>query len=387
MKGATSYFAELSPDSGTTWTTITTQPGTTFAETGIAASTLYQFRVTATNATGNSVTSSIASATTLPTPPTGLTATGQAGPSVHLSWSPITHATSYVIQRSTDQNSWTTLSPNPALGGSAGSYTDSAVQAGATYYYRVESINTYGTSVWTTTVSALTVPASSALSETAASATSISLLWTSVASATSYLLESSTDSGTTWSTVVTQTGVAYTNSGLTAGTTYEYRVTAINASGNSPVSSTTTAATLLVPPASFAATAANATTLNLTWAAVSGATSYTILRSRNQNTWTALVPATALTGSSVAYADTAVSAATTYYYKIESLDSAGASAPSAAVHALSDPPAPTLAAIAASATSVSLTWNAVPSAQVISWRIPPTAPRGTPLSPGPVLAM
>ncbi|AHM62299.1 hypothetical protein D770_20250 [Flammeovirgaceae bacterium 311] len=56
--------------------------------------------------------------------------------------------------------------------------------------------------------------------------------WGAVVSATSYGLEFSTD-GATFAALVVQSGTNYLHSGLTAGTTYHYRVRAINATGTS----------------------------------------------------------------------------------------------------------------------------------------------------------
>jgi hypothetical protein len=75
-----------------------------------------------------------------------------------------------------------------------------------------------------------------------------------------------------------------------------------------------TAAVPTVPgtPANLVATATSTSSITITWSAVSGATSYTLERSTNINTWTP-IPGT-LTGTS--YQDANLTANTTYVYRV-----------------------------------------------------------------------
>ncbi len=365
VTGATGYTLESSPD-GTTWTGIATQAGTTYTNTGLTADTSYQYRVKATDATGNSPTSAVQTVTTLLASVTGFTATATTGSStsMDLAWTAVTHATNYLIERSIDGVNWSTLTPSPALSGSSATYADTGLLAGTTYYYRLSAINANGTSAATTAVHTITRSATPAATAAAVSATEVDLAWTPSLGATGYLIESSSDGGTTWATVTTATGLTYANTGLTADTSYQYRVSAVNASGNSAPSSVQTVSTLLLAPAGFTATPSTTvpTEIDLAWTAVTHASNYLIERSPNGVLWTTLSPSPALTGTSHAYADTSVAAGTSYYYRISAIGTAGTSAPTTPAQTLSIPAAPTVTTKVVSATEIDLAWNNVKSA-------------------------
>jgi len=115
------------------------------------------------------------------------------------------------------------------------------------------------TTVTTTTTSSATSTATSpsaptGLSATAVSSSEIDLSWTAPASdggsqITGYTIERSMDGGSSWSTIAADTGsggTAFADTGLTAMTTYTYRVSAINSVGASAPSGTASATTPLV---------------------------------------------------------------------------------------------------------------------------------------------
>ena len=109
-------------------------------------------------------------------------------------------------------------------------------------------------------VGTATTPGSpTGLVATAASSSQINLSWSAPsdnggASITGYEIERSTDGGSTWSTLVTNTSSAsttYSDTGLQASASYEYRVSAINSAGTGSPSNTASATTSAAAPASF----------------------------------------------------------------------------------------------------------------------------------------
>lgn len=117
--------------------------------------------------------------------------------------------------------------------------------------------------------------------------------------------------------------------------TYSYRVaaacpsdTTITFSLGGSGGGTTTA--IPSAPTGASASATSATQISISWTSVSGATAYNVYRSTSANVQTtAANKITATTQpTAAAYADTGLSAATTYYYKITAVNSAGESSAS-----------------------------------------------------------
>ncbi|MGO8670884.1 MAG: fibronectin type III domain-containing protein, partial [Capsulimonadaceae bacterium] len=119
------------------------------------------------------------------------------------------------------------------------SFTDTGLGNATTFYYKVSGVNGAGTSIQSTEASAITLPAApTGLSATGGSG-QVSLSWGSVTGATSYCVYSGTSSSGEGATPVATgiTSTAYTNSGLSAGTTYYYKVASVDAAGTSAESS------------------------------------------------------------------------------------------------------------------------------------------------------
>ena len=212
-----------------------------------------------------------------------------------------------------------------------------------------------GASAFSTIANALTEPTTPALQATAISAQQVNLSWTAVTGATSYVVKSSADGGTTWTTIATQSGTVFANTGLTADTAYQYTVKAVDATGSGVASSPVTATTWLAAPTGFAVTPVSATEIDLSWAVVADATTYTIRRSTDNAIWTTLSPNPAPDGTATSYNDTSVLPGTTYYYRISAVNALGSSVQAAVQHTQTVPATPMgLTATAVSATEVDL---------------------------------
>ena len=199
--------------------------------------------------------------------------------------------------------------------------------------------------------------------------TSVTLSWTPPASdggsmITDYRIYRSTASGA--ETFLTRVGVktTFTDTGVTGGSTYYYRVSAVNGVGESAQSNELSATPIPpIPPDApriFAAGGYNSVFLEWGQPASNGApiTGYNVYRGTAGGTEQLL----ARIGNHLSYTDATAVGGTSYVYEIAAVNSAGEGARSneASAKALtpSRPDAPTLAAPSAAIGQVTLTWNA-----------------------------
>jgi hypothetical protein len=158
----------------------------------------------------------------------------------------------------------------------------------------------------------------------------------------------------------------YKDSGLLTSTTYNYQIQAFDLAGNTSLSSATLALSTeytLPPttPTNVVATANSPVGITLSWSASQdpqGLSSYEVFRGTSPSN---LVMVSSVHGTTLSYTDYTLTASTTYYYGVEATQGSFVSAMSAIASAttLALPSAPlNLAATAASATKINLTWTA-----------------------------
>ena len=218
-----------------------------------SSSTTRVVTATATDANGNSsefaknvAVPAGSTSVTAPAAPTGLTATAASSSEIDLSWAASSGATSYKVERSPDQATWTEI----ATGVTSTTFQNTGLAASTTYYYRVRATNSAGDSPYSNTASATTAAPSvqppaapTNLAATTVSFNKIDLSWAGAPGATSYKIERSTNGGAFVQIATGVAGTAYRDSGLSPNTTYTYRVRATNAGGDSAYSNTASATT------------------------------------------------------------------------------------------------------------------------------------------------
>lgn len=181
-----------------------------------------------------------------PSAPSNLVASSASFTSISLSWiDNSNNEDTFRIERSSNGVAFTEVG---SVGSNVTTYVDSGLATNSTYYYRVRARNSVADSNYTNIANAtlLSPPnAPSNLAATATSDTQIDLSWSDNSSnETTFRVERSTD-GSSFSEIghTAANIVAYSDTGLTSGRTYYYRVRARNSAGDSDYSNTANATT------------------------------------------------------------------------------------------------------------------------------------------------
>lgn len=208
--------------------------------------------------------------------------TGTSFTQISGSWTPISGAITYDVQRSTSSN----FSVSPVTTStSSTSQVFSSLSYGTNYHFRVRAVGAAGPGDWSSSTSAstwsLTAPCN--VAGTSNSITQVTFSWCAVNHATSYNIQWNTTGNFSSSyNSTTSTTLSKALTGLTAGTTYYARIQAVNGSYTSPWSATASVIAGLAAP-SLTATAASTTSINLSWPTLSGATGYILERAEASN--------------------------------------------------------------------------------------------------------
>src|SRR5205814_522712 len=327
------------------------------------------YTVAARDAAGNvspdsasvSVTTGIAADTTPPTTPTGLTATVAGSSGANLSWSASTDnvgVTGYIVRRNGVQVATPTTT----------SFADTGLSAATTYSYTVAARdaagNTSANSASASVTIADTTPPTTPTGLTAAVAgsTGANLSWTASTdnvAVTGYIVRRNGVQ------VATPTTTSFADTGLSAATTYSYTVAARDAAGNTSANSASASVTIAdttppTTPTGLTAAVAGSFGANLSWTASTdnvAVTGYIVRRNGVQ----------VATPTTTGFADTGLSAATTYSYTVAARDAAGNVSPDSAsvsvttgIAADTTPPTTPsgLTATVAGSSGANLSWSA-----------------------------
>jgi hypothetical protein len=225
VDGSIGYAVDRSTDD-VNWAQIAT-PGagvTTFGDTGLAGEHDYFYRVSARDATGRSVPSTVADSFNRPSAPFNLMVSSVGNNNQFiLNWRDVTGETGYRLERSTDGVNFTTV---VTVGANVPAYTDNGISRFATYYYRVVATSTLGDSL-----ASAVATNSIGLAPSGVAPDQVPLQWNAVSGAASYRVERSTNGGATFTALATVTGATtYTDTTVSPSTTYYYRVAGQNGS-------------------------------------------------------------------------------------------------------------------------------------------------------------
>jgi hypothetical protein len=312
---ATSYILQQSLNGGG-WIQVYNAAGT--STTLNVSDGAYTYRVQGCNASGcggfkASITLNVAIAPASITVPASVSTH-----SIPVSWSAVTSATSYVLQQSFNGGGWAQVYSGASVSATV------AISAGGSYRYQVKACGAGGCSGYKASGAVTAAPSPSHLSGPVSSTTgTFTLSWAAESGSTRYQLNQKLNSGA-WAAVYNSTGLSWSSNHIANGT-YYYVVYACNGSVCAPASNQVPVivSPIPIPPAPVTAPKVVSTNTNfiVSWAAVSGATSYTL---QQTNTDTGRV-VTKYTGSATSFT-TSVGLTGFYQYAVQACDAAGCSA-------------------------------------------------------------
>jgi len=318
--------------------------------------------------------------------PMNLAGTSDTEGNVSLTWTQVQDAGSYKVYRA-DANDHVFSEIGTVSSTASPTFADTGRTPGKQYEYKAVSVNSSNTlSDYSDVVTiAVKIAAPANVTATAGSTSAISLTWDAVPNAATYDIYRSASLDGTYVKAGSATAATFTDSGLSASTTYYYKIKAVGedvSSDYSTAASATTsaeqsggvigggggavgggggapAATAIEAPTGLAAAAVSSTKISLTWSPSKDAASYQVYMSKAQQGTYAKIGET----SSAAFTVADLVPDTTYYFKVTASGTDSKSGESVAAGATTWLAAPeAFSAKATGAHQILLAWKAVEGA-------------------------
>ena len=335
--------ATQSPVTGTTATAVS------YVLSGLIPNTTYHFRVNGVNAAGTTNGTDLTFTTTAAVPTAGTTAatsitTTGATLNGSINANNASTAVSFDYGTTTSYGTNVTATQSPVTGttATAVNYVLTGLVPNTIYHFRVNGVNTAGTTngldmTFTTTAAVPTAGTTAATSITATGATlNGSINANNASTAVSFDYGTTTGYGTNVTvtqspvTGTTATAVSYVLTGLVPNTTYHFRVNGVNTAGTTNGTDLTFTTTAAVPTAGTTA----ATSITTTGATLNGSINannastvvsfdYGTTTSYGSNVTATQSPVTGTTATAVSYVLSGLVPNTTYHFRVNGVNTAG----------------------------------------------------------------
>jgi titin len=331
--------------------------------TGLSNGSLYYFRVQSLNPSGGSPLSNELSVTPLSTPAL-ITVTGGSDQAL-LSWSAaITGADEYRIYHKTsagvtEADDFVTIAgPNSTEGAVTG------LSNGITHYFRLRAVNTNAFSDLSAAELSVIPLAVPELSAVFSGNGEVQVSWSSaVTGATEYRIYYKTGAGVSetdpYITIADSSATTGAVTGLSNGSSYYFRVQALNSDSASDLSSAELSATPLSAPDNISLSAANAL-VEVSWTAIDGASAYRIYYKSSSGVTDSdnFITVSGTNSGTV----TGLSNGTDYYFRVQAVNAAGESELSATEPSATPLATVQLSSVTGGNTQAQLVWQKVTGA-------------------------
>jgi len=210
-----------------------------FTDTACVLGTEYSYVVQSKVSSNYSVNSNILKKTITFPAPSNLTVIPISDESVLLAW---TDNTGYEDGFKIERDAGSGFTEIGQVTSNVTNFIDTGLTYGQSYNYRIAAYTSANTSSWATITAATEFPAPSELTASSVSDSEIQLTWTdNTGYETGFKIERDGGSGFTEIATVSADANVYTDSGLTFGQSYDYRIAAISANNISDYTATATA--------------------------------------------------------------------------------------------------------------------------------------------------
>ncbi len=291
------------------WDVLAETTETDFVDVLVESDTEYTYSIACIDEQGNLISTfdNVGFSTTFIEPPY-ISELANTVEGVQITWTASELAHKFTIDRSTDGENWQYLGLTTER-----TYTDTEVESGTTYYYKVGATSESGYSMLTPmsqsgTIKFIATPVPYFQSYR----DGVSIAWDRVEGAEGYRVFRKYD--TNWISIGdTNTGTEYIDRSVTSGESYTYSVVSLDRVGRvvSGFDETGKSFTFIAPPV-ISSIKNTATGVELKWTAAAAAKRFVITKSDdNENSWSMLTTTTGKT-----YVDTNVESGKTYIYKI-----------------------------------------------------------------------
>ena len=321
------FKIERDSGSGFTETGTVSSDVTEFTDSGLTFGQDYNYRVAAYTSINTSSWAIITAATEFPAP-SNLSASSVSDSELLLTW---TDNTAYEAGFKIERDAGSGFSEIGTVLSDITEYRDTDLIYGQSYNYRVAALTSANTSSWATITAATAFPSPSNISANAISDSEIELTWTdNTAYEAGFKIERDVGSGFTEIGTVAEDVTEYTDTGLTYGQSYSYRVATFTASNMSSWAMAT-ATTEFPAPSDLSATMISDSEIRLTWTDNTGYEMGFKIESDDGSGYVEL----GLVGSNVTdYIDSGLTSGQSYSYRVAAFTSANISNYSAAVTAI-----------------------------------------------------
>jgi len=287
--------------------------------------------------------------------PTDVKTTINSYNSITISWSSVTNAQGYIIERmQSGTGAYTELTNTTSA-----AYTDTTISVGKEYKYRVfayvynlsNEMLKSAASIEVTGQTSFSAPQS--LSAVQASKTKVKLYWNAVDGASQYNVYRAKKGGD-YQLIKTLDGTYFRDTGLKTGSKYYYKITAINDDYESESSNTASLYAAAAAVKNLSTSSSSYKSVDLKWKKAGGATKYKIYRSTQEDSGFKRIKTT----TSTKYTDSTCKTGVTYYYKIISYSGRAKGGTTSVV---------SVTPVSAAPTNVKVKYNSYRSA-TISWK-------------------